>query len=176
MIVVRFSDYFHDNVQKQHVLKVRCLVRSLNPNAPHRCNFATDTQIFGVNEDADHLLHIFLKHLRGKHRYTIESKNSAELSPCPYCGGSGKRDWVMHARNTEWVHGDVGFVPQEEPQVCRLADNSVYKIQYLPELIDDERYCEKCGATGIIFRKYDTVFEGKLWFKVPPHAHPPWPQ
>lgn len=81
-----------------------------------------------------------------------------EVLVCQYCGGSGKRDWVSNAMNTE-----APFDPMNRPGYKRIKNVYQYckKFKYyLSKALlktSVEEHCKNCCGTGLHFVKPENV-------------------
>lgn len=105
----------------------------------------------------------------GKEQKKIIKCSMYESVPmCGHCFGSGKIDWVRRVKNKPnrrpIVFGDpeyIAFFPSEK--LSKAKDGM--RVQYLPKLLDEEKYCFSCGALGIAFQDYSRIFDNKLWYQ-----------
>jgi hypothetical protein len=164
----QFGDPTPDNLGRRNIKNWRCAVEL--PEQQHYLSVCIEGSIITIdNKSLSDWVRYDIYHFDTEKEIIIRCKMYDGLPLCSTCFGSGKLDWARQAKNKPTkiegitIHDPdyIKFVPSN--RVIYSACGT--KAQCLPNLYEGEKYCYKCGASGMMFNSYHELFPDKLWYE-----------
>ena len=163
-------EYLNDQnkkvIKEVEVKAFRCMIDYTSEELIYksRSTIAMDSYIFCSEFGIDYALPQFEECIDGRQIFKIRTNRFIEIPICVYCGGSGKIDWARRPRGGK-AKGHITFIGSGDIRQGSVGDNKFIKAQNMPLLYEEEKYCTRCGATGINFSDYHAAFGKVFWYK-----------